>query len=83
MQANESTPKPEQTFGEKRVRASFNPSRESAVDLLKGRTADLIDQMKRMQDGSEDPEVKRQCAQAMTEYESACHLAVKAATAGK
>ena len=44
MQANESTPKPEQTFGEKRVRASFNPSRESAVDLLKGRNLSQLRQ---------------------------------------
>lgn len=87
----------EQTLGQKRVRVSFNPSADSVVDQIKQKTADLIDLMQSVRNDEasktydKTPEEKnalsgevfRVIALAQTEYESACHWAVKAATAGK
>jgi hypothetical protein len=87
----------EQTLGQKRVRVSFNPSADSVVDQIKQRTAELIDLLQSLRNDevsktydktSEEKnalsgEVFRVIALAQTEYESACHWAVKAATAGK
>ncbi len=87
----------EQTFGQKRVRVSFNPSADSIVDQIKQKTAELIDLCQNLKAEeasrtySETPEKKQEVsgevfrviALAQTEYESACHWAVKAATAGK
>ena len=66
----------EQTIGEKRVRVSFNPSTDSVVDLLKERTAGLIDLCETLK--AKDP---RLAALAQTAYEEAAMWAVKAATA--
>ena len=68
------------TLGEERVRVSFNPSGDSAVDRIKQLTADLIDLVNALPDHG-DGETKRTKALAMTEFESAAHWAVKAATA--
>lgn len=68
----------EQTLGQKRVRVSFNPSADNVVDQIKQKTADLIDLCETLK--SLDP---RSASVAQTEYESACHWAVKAATTGK
>jgi hypothetical protein len=67
------------TLGEQRVRVSFNPSGDSAVDRIKQLSADLIDLVNALPDHGEG-ETKRIKALAMTEYESACHWAVKLAT---
>lgn len=66
-----------QTLGEQRVRASFNPSADSAVDQIKQKTAELIDLCEglKAKDG-------RLAALAQTAYEEAAMWAVKAATAG-
>ncbi len=66
----------DQTLGQKRVRASFNPAQDSKVDDIKQRTADLIDECERLK--AKDP---RLAALAQTAYEEACMWAVKAATA--
>ena len=70
-----------QTFGQKRVRAEFNPSKTGRVDTLKNDSALLIDQVHTISLSTEDPEVKRLCSLAMTAYEEAAMWAVKAATA--
>ena len=63
------------TKGTARVRASFNPSDELAVDIIKSRTAELIDLLDNF---DKDP---RLVALAQTAYEEAAMWAVKAATA--
>ncbi len=66
-----------QTFGEQRVRASFNPSADSTVDQIKEKTADLIDLCEALK-----PKDGRLASLAQTAYEEAAMWAVKAATAG-
>jgi len=78
----------ELTFGQKRVRASFNPSKDSLVDQIKAKTAELIDlcsdaSRKANQDTHRTGEEGRLWALAMSEYENAAMWAVKAATSGK
>ena len=65
----------EQTLGQKRVRASFNPSHDSTVDIIKEKTADLIDLCETIK--AKDP---RCVALAQTHFEDAAMWAVKAAT---
>ena len=64
------------TIGEQRVRTKFNPSADSTVDLIKQKTAELINLCERLKE--KDP---RLASIAQTEYESAAMWAVKAATA--
>jgi hypothetical protein len=66
------------SIGAERVRETFNPSKDNMVDKLKRYTADLIDLCEELK--HLDP---RAASIAQTEYESACHWAVKAATANK
>jgi len=68
----------EQTLGQARVRLSFNPSADNIVDQIKQYTAHLIDLCETLK-----PLDPRLASIAQTEYESAAHWAVKAATAGK
>jgi hypothetical protein len=67
---------PDQTLGEKRVRAAFNPDKNSEVDLIKQKTAELIDLCETFK-----PKDPRLAACAQTAYEEAAMWAVKAATA--
>jgi hypothetical protein len=77
------------TTGERRVRTKFNPSSSDNVDLIKQRTAELIDLVNDLPktnadtdpDGVRAPEAGRLRALAMTAYEEAYMWAVKAATA--
>jgi hypothetical protein len=69
------------TKGQLRVRSSFNPSKDSAVDRIKDDTASLIDYVETL--STDDPETKRCVALAQTAYEEAAMWAVKAATAGQ
>lgn len=71
----------EKTLGEARVRVSFNPSDDPSIDMLKMKTAELIDRVGSIP--ASDGEVARLKALAMTAYEEAAMWAVKAATAGK
>ena len=67
------------SLGQDRVRVSFNPSGDSAVDQIKQKTADLIDLCEQYK--SPFPEQGRCAALAQTAYEEAAMWAVKAATA--
>jgi hypothetical protein len=75
----------EQTFGQKRVRASFNASGDSTVDTLKAKTSELIDICEQMRgvnvEGPINGEKMRLLSLAQTAYEEAGMWAVKAATA--
>lgn len=73
----------EQTLGQKRVRASFNPSNDSQVDLLKEKAADFIDFCEDMRKQFTDGEALRLIALAQTHVEDAAMWAVKAATTPK
>lgn len=64
------------TIGELRVRTQFNPDANSTVDMIKQRTAELINICDHLKD--KDP---RLVALAQTSYEEAAMWAVKAATA--
>lgn len=81
---------PPPTFGEGRVRTSFNITKDDLVTKIKNKTAELIDlcqEAKKEALAREDKnqewkgETARLYAQAQTEYESAGHWAVKGATA--
>lgn len=71
---------PDYTIGQKRVRLTFNPNQNPDVERIKRYTAELIDEMHAVMKGTEDPEIKRLCATAMTHYEDAAMWAVKAVT---
>jgi len=73
----------EQTLGDRRVRASFNPSKDDIVDRIKHVTAMLIDICEEMKSEQQGSEAFRLLALAQTAYEEAAMWAVKAATAGK
>jgi hypothetical protein len=64
------------TIGETRVRTQFNPSASGDVDVIKQRTAELINLCDHLK--GKDP---RLVALAQTSYEEAAMWAVKAATA--
>lgn len=64
------------TIGEVRVRTTFNPSLNSTVDLIKQKTAELINLCDELK--TKDA---RLASEAMTAYEEAAMWAVKAATA--
>lgn len=66
------------TKGENRVRVNFNVSGDNMVDKIKEKSAELIDLVESIP-GTEG-EIIRVKSLAMTEYESAAHWAVKAAT---
>lgn len=74
METTESTV--QKSIGEQRVRTEFNPSKDGLVDQIKQKTAELINLCEELKakDG-------RSASIAQTEYESAAHWAVKAATA--
>jgi hypothetical protein len=66
----------DQTLGQKRVRASFNPSADNNVDSIKQMAADAIDWCEHLK--AKDP---RLAALAQTAFEEAAMWAVKLATA--
>lgn len=73
-----------QTFGEKAVGLTFNPSGMSDVDKLKKLYADIIDHMNDFRQGyidrKDNPEMVRLCSIAITEAQGAQMWAVKAVT---
>ncbi len=69
-----------QTFGEKAVGLSFNPSGDDLVGSIKLRFANLIDSMAELRASTASPEVKRLASVAITEAQGAQMWAVKAAT---
>lgn len=70
----------EQSFGQKAVGLSFNPSNDNAVDLIKQTFADAVDQINNLRNASDSPDVKRMCSVAITEAQTAQMWAVKAIT---
>lgn len=69
----------EKTIGELRVRATFNPSENTDVDVIKQKTAELINLCEALK--TQNPSEKsRLIALAQTSYEEAAMWAVKAAT---
>ena len=73
------------TLGEKRVRTDFNTTKSSLVDVLKEKSAELINIINRSSENEEwDEETrgewKRLKSLAMTSVEEASMWAVKAAT---
>lgn len=75
-----------QTLGELRVRTSFNPSNDSAIDRIKQQTARIIDYLDEMSNGTEKEiaaEQRRLIEKAQDAYEEAAMWAVKAATFNK
>ena len=69
-----------QTFGQKAVGLSFNPSGDDAVSECKQRFADAIDQMNDLRSTTPSPEVARMASVAITKMQTAQMWAVKALT---
>ena len=69
-----------QTFGQKAVGLSFNPSNDNSVDKCKRIFAEAIDQLNDLRNETTSAEVKRMCSVAITEAQSAQMWAVKAIT---
>lgn len=71
----------EQTFGQKAVGLSFNPSNDSKVDELKSLYANVIDALNVFRHlPTTSPEQKRLASIAVTEAQGAQMWAVKAVT---
>ena len=66
---------PDQTIGEQRVRTTFNPGSDDNVQIIKNKSAELIDLCEKFK--AKDP---RLASLAQTTYEEAAMWAVKAAT---
>lgn len=69
-----------QTYGQKAVGLSFNPSGDDAVGNCKQGFADLIDQINSLRAASISQEQKRLASVAITEMQTAQMWAVKALT---
>ena len=69
-----------QTYGQKAVGLSFNPSGDDAVAKCKQMFADAIDQMAALRDATGSTEVRRMASIAITEAQTAQMWAVKALT---
>lgn len=67
----------EKSLGEQRVRTDFNTSGSELVDIIKNKTADLINICESLKANGKDG---RLASLAQTTYEEAAMWAVKAAT---
>jgi hypothetical protein len=74
----EETVKKQKSFGELMVRTEFNPDANSDVDLIKQKTAELINLVNDLKTAD-----RRLVSLAITGYENSAMWAVKAATASK
>jgi hypothetical protein len=74
-----------QSFGEKAVGLSFNPSGDDKVAQIKRAYAGIIDQLNNLRQdlGDTDGEIKRMFSVAITEAQTSQMWAVKAATWSK
>jgi len=75
------------SYGDDRIRTTFNPSGIPEVHYFKDKAAEVIDKLEGMR-GDRDtneysPEKQRLISLAQTGYEQACMWAVKAATTGE
>ena len=68
----------EQTLGQKRVKAEFNPAKNGLVDQIKDKSASLIDMIESMRVEGITGEKHRVLSIAQTDIETACMYAVKA-----
>ena len=73
----------EKTLGQKRVKAEFNPEKNELVDVIKNKSAELIDLLQSMRPvGSIGEKIgtekNRLISIAQTEIETACMYGVKA-----
>lgn len=68
------------SFGEKAVGLGFNPSANVQVNEFKRGFAEVIDRANALREQSDNPEVKRMLAIAITEAQTAQMWAVKAVT---
>ncbi len=66
----------QQTLGQKRVKAEFNPDKNGRVDQIKNLSAQLIDLLDEGREGG-SPERQRQISIAQTEIETAAMYGVK------
>lgn len=80
MAEAEQTNQRELTFGERAAGVGFNPSELPNVDDIKADAARQIDRLNSMRNDTDDPEVKRMCALAITHLQEAQMWGVKAAT---
>lgn len=71
---------PDLSIAERRAGVSFNPSNIPTVDVIKHKAAELIQIYQNVQNDSEDGEVKRMAAIAITELQTSQMWAVKAVT---
>jgi hypothetical protein len=73
-----------QTYGEKAVGLTFNPSNNGDVEVIKTAYAQIIDHMDDFRKGyiarGDNPEMVRLCSIAITEAQTAQMWAVKAIT---
>lgn len=69
-----------QTYGEKAVGLTFNPSNDDAVAKCKAEFAAVIDHMNDLRNSTDNAEVKRMASIAITEAQTAQMWAVKAIT---
>ena len=67
----------DQTLGQKRVKAEFNPAKNDTVDQIKNKAAELIDLLEGMR-GDGSSEKQRSISIAQTDIETACMYGVKA-----
>lgn len=68
----------EQTLGQKRVKADFNPEKNELVDQIKNKAAEFIDLCEQLRGEQGSGEKNRVLSIAQTEAETACMYAVKA-----
>lgn len=68
----------EQSLGQKRVKAEFNPAKDNKVDHVKNQSANLIDLIGTLRTEDASGELHRLISIAQTEIETACMYAVKA-----
>ncbi len=68
----------QQTLGQKRVKAEFNPAKNDIVDQIKNKSAELIDLVENLRFPDSSSEKHRVISIAQTEIETACMYAVKA-----
>ena len=67
----------EQTLGQKRVKASFNPEGKELVDQIKNKAAEFIDLVEQLRPEAGEERL-RQIEEAQTCVETGCMYAVKA-----
>ena len=68
----------EQTLGQKRVKADFNPTKNDTVDQIKNKAAELIDLIEGLNTYEASPEKIRVALIAQEKIETGAMYAVKA-----